>query len=242
MPFSFREFPSYSVRFDCVSYTAPLSSFWTPFSINVAQIDLKSGSVLTGAGMNPMKRILPLLIVLITVNVQAQSILGRRAAKYAASRGNLQIGLTGAYLRPDYGGGVGGMLTPYIALDLKKSHFGGEVDYNRAIDMHSAAKPNSLMFGLRVVGDAGPFRLYVKPAIGWGHFSGVTTTPSGGSENYFVYEVSGGTDMRLTRHINARAFITYQIWPNFDGDTTAQFRHGGGLNPIFAGGGLAYHF
>lgn len=190
-----------------------------------------------------MKRLCSLLVVIGAASLHAQAVGGNHAARFAAAKGFLQVGVGGSYLRPDYGQGVGGMISPYVALDFKKSYVGVEIDGNFGVHTRSTARPNSLMFGLRVGRDFGDkLHLYVKPAIGYGHFSGVSTVPSPTAQNYLVYEVGGGADYRVAKHLNARAYAGYQIWPAFNGDTTSAYDHGGVLNPIMAGVGVAYHF
>lgn len=176
-------------------------------------------------------------------HLHAQAIGGHKGgARFAANRGDLQIGVAGSYLRPDYGPGTGYQLNPYVALDYRRSYFGLEVDGNLTVHDKSEAHPNSAILGIRLGGDIGNARVYIKPGIGIGHFSGVTTAPSGHSQSYLVYELGGGVDYQLLDHMNVRLFGAYQVWPNFDGDTTAQFDHGGVLNPINAGIGVAYRF
>ena len=190
-----------------------------------------------------MKRFLLFLPLLATTHLYGQASGGRHSgAKYAAARGDFKIGLAGTYLRPDYGQGVGYMFNPYVTLDLHKSYFGVELAGNITGHTKTNSKPNSATLGLRVGVDSGNARFYFKPAIGVGHFSGVTTAPTTASQTYLVYEIGGGVDYSLTAHLDGRLFGAYQIWPKFNGDTTAAFDHGGVLNPIFAGVGLAYRF
>ncbi len=190
-----------------------------------------------------MKRLLSVVLLLLAVDVHAQ-ILGRRhGAKFAARRGLLQVGTGVSYLRPDYGPGVGYMVNPFVALDLKKSYVGVEVSGNIKLHTLSTASPNSVTLGLRVGGDLGDrFRIFAKPAIGYGHFSGVTTVASPRAQNYLIYEVGGGVEYRIAEHLNTRVFGAYQIWPKFDGDTTTTYDHGGVLSPVFGGLGIAYRF
>ncbi len=173
----------------------------------------------------------------------AQSIGGHRGgAEFAASRADLQVGSSFSYLYPDYGPGHGYQINPYAAIDFRRSYIGVELDGNLTVQDKAASHPNSFIFGLRVGADVGKARVFVRPGIGIGHFSGVTTTASSNSQIYRVYELAGGVDYQLLEHTNVRLSGGYQIWPNFDGNTTAEFDHGGHLNPIYAGIGVAYRF
>ena len=192
-----------------------------------------------------MKRLLFALLFLSVVasQITAQATIGSRpGAKFAANRADLQIGSGFAYLRPDYGPGTGYQINPYVALDYRRSYFGLELDGNITLHDKAASHPNSAILGIRLGGDVGKARLYIKPGIGVGHFSGVTTAPSGRGQTYFVVDLGGGVDYQLLNHVNVRAFGSYQIWPGFDGDTTAAFDHSGILNPIYGGIGAAYRF
>ncbi len=173
----------------------------------------------------------------------AQTIGGHRSgAEFAASRADLQVGSSYSYLYPDYGHGGAYQINPYAALDFRHSYIGVEVDGNLTVSSKSQTHPNSVVFGLRVGGDVGHLHLFIRPGIGVGHFSGATTAPSANTQLYKVYDLGGGVDYLFSDHFNIRLSGSYQIWPNFDGNTTAALDHGGHLNPIFAGIGGAYRF
>ncbi len=184
-----------------------------------------------------------LFAVLAVSSVRAQTIgTHHNGAKFAANKGDLQIGLAGSYLSPDYGPGSGFMLNPYAAFDFRRSYVGLEVDGNFTVHDKAGSHPNSGVLGLRLGEDLGIFRPYIKPGVGVGHFSGVTTAPGGKSQTYVVLEIGGGVDVQVREHINARAYGAYQFWPSFNGNTTASNNPGGALTPILAGGGIAYRF
>jgi opacity protein-like surface antigen len=162
-------------------------------------------------------------------------------ARATASRvGDVQIGAVYLNGESDYehfrfnGYGL------YADLDLRR-HLGVEAEYNFMSDADpiTNVSETSYEIGGRYLCHVGRFQPYAKLMVGRGIMNFLYNT---GNSGYNMAAVGGGTDIRIRRHINARADFEYQKWFHFPLGGVAGAPSTTSLSPSHVSLGIAYHF
>lgn len=187
-------------------------------------------------------------IVLILAMLTASSALALGQAPSAALRaGDLQVGATYSFVKPDYSPQNGLGFGIYSDFDFTQ-HFGVSVAFHDiSISQHSPASETTYEIGGRYRRQYGIFKPYVKAMVGRGEFhfadnfhsnpvtEGFNNPQSGQTSGYNLFAVAGGVDFPVSPRFNVRVEGEYQHW-------SAGYNLQNALTPILFSGGIAYHF
>jgi hypothetical protein len=157
-----------------------------------------------------------------------------QAIPTASRAGQIQAGLGGFVLSPDFGQQKIQGLTFYADFDFGQ-HFGGEGEIHYSWRTPSDVSENTYLIGPRYIVRHKKLDGYAKALFGVGHFGlqeGSFADPN--TASYFAYAVGGGAEFQASRHINVRLIdFEAQKWPGFANN---------GLSPLLATFGVAWVF
>jgi hypothetical protein len=152
-------------------------------------------------------------------------------ADHTATRaGDLQVGVGYAIAKPDYGTENFKGIAPYATFDFT-NHLGVEVGFRFLQDPSPYGMyEKTYEIGARYHIHYRRLLPYAKVMYGRGVFNFQHDVAN---LAYNMIAVGGGTDIRVSRSINARVDFEYQNWFGFPPN---------GLNPMVGTVGAAYHF
>lgn len=150
-----------------------------------------------------------------------------------ASRGGvLQAGGGITYANPDYGRDNISGATGWVDFDFTR-HIGVEATVHFvSVITPSDIGENSYLVGPRfVLFRRERFNVYAKGLVGLGSFIYQYPNRAYVTDNYTMYALGAGVDVRATRRITVRPIdVEFQKWPGY----------GNGLSPLLATVGVSY--
>jgi hypothetical protein len=157
-----------------------------------------------------------------------------QAIPTASRVGQIQAGLGGFVLNPDFGQQDIQGLTFYGDFDLAQ-HIGAEGEIHYSWRTPTDVSENTYLIGPRFIVRHKKLGGYGKALFGVGHFGlqlGSFADPN--TASYFAYALGAGAEYQATRHINVRLIdFEAQKWPSFGKN---------GLSPYLFTVGVAWVF
>jgi hypothetical protein len=149
--------------------------------------------------------------------------------------GTIAVGTGWSILNPDFAQSHIGAITFWGDMNLPYS-LGVEGVIHYSVNTPSDVSENSYVIGPRyIVHPHKRVELYAKALFGVGHFGlqqGSFANPN--TATYFEYQVGGGIDVRVTRHIKIRAIdFEAQKWPGFHPNTLSPWGGTVGVSYVF---------
>lgn len=157
-----------------------------------------------------------------------------QAVPTASRLGSIQVGAGWFLANPDFAQKHIQGMTFYADLGLPHN-LGVEGEIHYSVITPTDVSENLYLAGPRYIVRYKRVEGYAKALVGAGHFGlQIGSNPVPQTNTYFAYAVGAGVDVRVTRHINIRAFdFEVQKWPSFPPN---------GLSPLSGSVGAAYVF
>lgn len=181
--------------------------------------------------------ILAATIAVMTTVFSSAGVARAQASAAGVRAGDLQVGGSYTFGKPDYGQDNLRGYGFYSSFDFRP-HFGVEIDFHQA----NTPNPNttyerSYEVGGRYVRQYNIFNPYLRVSYGRGVFNYPYNVAN---LAYNMGVLAGGVDVNVHRHINVRAEYEYQHWFSFRGSLNPDTS--GTLTPQLVNIGVAYHF